>query len=338
MGTELLFRVDRPGEGFRPIRPCSRLRRLPPPCLHQVVSHPAKEKGIGPIEVLGRVTVQVFVREYCTMIAPRLEPIWPFVSQPDHGGPIFPIEKNCCFVAQSFKVKNTTSIQSVAVYVSQQAAYNISPMQARILSVNGNGVPSVPISASTAKFSSAKVLGADGHWVWAAFPTPINVTQGTFALELRGTVDPSLDLPTKVPHVFTAKAGSNPYPDGNLFRLNSVQTRIWCPFPRGLGCRIGTPAEPSWWLTTFSNHSRLLSIEFSYVRGQLRDQSDRVNGRRRATARSSPTTATALASDTAALTTAILSCPTRGCGRREWDGTRGMAPGARRFNDANECR
>src|SRR5258705_1236732 len=65
----LLFRVDRPGEGLHPIRPRSRPRRRPEPCLHHFVSHPAKEQGIGPIEVLDRVTVQVFVRGYCTMIA-----------------------------------------------------------------------------------------------------------------------------------------------------------------------------------------------------------------------------------------------------------------------------
>jgi hypothetical protein len=38
-------------------------------CLHHFVSHPAKEEGIGLIEALGRVTMQVFVREHCTMIA-----------------------------------------------------------------------------------------------------------------------------------------------------------------------------------------------------------------------------------------------------------------------------
>ena len=31
--------------------------------------HPAKEEGIGLVEVLDRVTMQVFVGEYCTMIA-----------------------------------------------------------------------------------------------------------------------------------------------------------------------------------------------------------------------------------------------------------------------------
>src|SRR5262245_59160359 len=65
----LLFRVDRPGEGLHPIRPRSRPRRRPPPCLHHFVSHPAKEEGIGPIEVLDRVTMQVFVRDHYTMIA-----------------------------------------------------------------------------------------------------------------------------------------------------------------------------------------------------------------------------------------------------------------------------
>src|SRR5438445_10842253 len=33
------------------------------------VGHPAKEEGIGLVEVLDRVTMQVFVREHCTMIA-----------------------------------------------------------------------------------------------------------------------------------------------------------------------------------------------------------------------------------------------------------------------------
>src|SRR5213080_3333939 len=65
----LLCRVDRPGEGFHPIRPRSRLRRRPPRCLHHFVGHPAKEKGIGLVEVLDRVTMQVFVRGDCTMIA-----------------------------------------------------------------------------------------------------------------------------------------------------------------------------------------------------------------------------------------------------------------------------
>src|SRR5215475_12138381 len=37
--------------------------------LHHFVSHPAKEEGIGSVEVLDRVTMQLFVREHCTMIA-----------------------------------------------------------------------------------------------------------------------------------------------------------------------------------------------------------------------------------------------------------------------------
>src|SRR5256886_2061344 len=65
----LLCRVDRPGEGFHPIRPLSRPGRRPKRCLHHFVSHPAKEEGIGLVEVLDRVTMQVFVRGNCTMIA-----------------------------------------------------------------------------------------------------------------------------------------------------------------------------------------------------------------------------------------------------------------------------
>jgi hypothetical protein len=34
-----------------------------------LVSHPAKKEGIGLLEVLDRVPMQVFVREHCPMIA-----------------------------------------------------------------------------------------------------------------------------------------------------------------------------------------------------------------------------------------------------------------------------
>src|SRR5215472_2547541 len=65
----LLCRVDCPAEGFHPFRPRSRPRRLPPRCLHHFVSYPAKEEGIGLVEVLNRVAMQLFVRWYCPMIA-----------------------------------------------------------------------------------------------------------------------------------------------------------------------------------------------------------------------------------------------------------------------------
>src|SRR2546429_9816401 len=52
-----------------PIRPRSRPRRRPKRCLHHFVSHPAKEEGIGLVEVLDRVTMHLFVRDHCTMIA-----------------------------------------------------------------------------------------------------------------------------------------------------------------------------------------------------------------------------------------------------------------------------
>src|SRR4026208_475413 len=64
----LLRRVDRAAEGFHPIGHLSRPRRTKR-CLHHFISHPAKEEGIRPVEVLDRVTMQVFVRENCTMIA-----------------------------------------------------------------------------------------------------------------------------------------------------------------------------------------------------------------------------------------------------------------------------
>jgi hypothetical protein len=50
-----------------------RMPERPPACLHQFIRHPAKQEGIGLGEVLGRVTVQVFVRGYCTMIAASVQ-------------------------------------------------------------------------------------------------------------------------------------------------------------------------------------------------------------------------------------------------------------------------
>lgn len=44
-------------------------RRPPPRCLHHFVRHPANEEGVGLGDVLDRVTMQVFVRGDCTMIA-----------------------------------------------------------------------------------------------------------------------------------------------------------------------------------------------------------------------------------------------------------------------------
>jgi hypothetical protein len=52
-----------------PLRPRSCRRRRPKRCLHQFVSHPAKEKGIGLGDVLGGVTMQLFVRDPFPMIA-----------------------------------------------------------------------------------------------------------------------------------------------------------------------------------------------------------------------------------------------------------------------------
>jgi hypothetical protein len=65
----LLCRVDRSGEGFHPIRPLSRPHRRPPRCIHHFVSHFGQGGGIGMVEVLGRVTMKVFVRDHCAMIA-----------------------------------------------------------------------------------------------------------------------------------------------------------------------------------------------------------------------------------------------------------------------------
>lgn len=61
-------RRSRPREGFHPIGPRSRARRRPERCLHHFVSHPAKEEGVGLVEVLDRVTMQFFVCGYCTMV------------------------------------------------------------------------------------------------------------------------------------------------------------------------------------------------------------------------------------------------------------------------------
>jgi catechol 2,3-dioxygenase-like lactoylglutathione lyase family enzyme len=69
----LLRRVNRPGEGFHPIGPLSRPRRRPPRCLHHLVGHPAEEEGICLSEVLGRVTMQVFVRGDFTVLAATVQ-------------------------------------------------------------------------------------------------------------------------------------------------------------------------------------------------------------------------------------------------------------------------
>ena len=61
-----------PGEGFHPIRPRSRPHGGRNG-LHHFASHPAKEEGIGLVEVLDRVTMQVFVRWYRTMIAATVQ-------------------------------------------------------------------------------------------------------------------------------------------------------------------------------------------------------------------------------------------------------------------------
>src|SRR2546429_6529953 len=42
-----------------PIRPRSRPRRRPKRCLHHFVSHPAKEEGIGLVEVLDRKSTRL---------------------------------------------------------------------------------------------------------------------------------------------------------------------------------------------------------------------------------------------------------------------------------------
>src|SRR5215468_5292220 len=65
----LLRRVDRPGEGFHPIRPRSHPPPRPEGGFHHFVCHPPKEESVGPVEVLDRVTMQVFVRDDRTMIA-----------------------------------------------------------------------------------------------------------------------------------------------------------------------------------------------------------------------------------------------------------------------------
>ena len=67
--SRTLTSVDRPGEGFHPIRPRPRTRRRPPGCLHHFVGHPAEEEGIGLAEVLGRVTMQILVNQTLTVIA-----------------------------------------------------------------------------------------------------------------------------------------------------------------------------------------------------------------------------------------------------------------------------
>jgi hypothetical protein len=70
-------RVDGPGERLHPIghpiRPHSRPGRRPPRFLHHFISHPAKEKGIGLGEVVGVVTMHLFVGDDCAVVAAAVQ-------------------------------------------------------------------------------------------------------------------------------------------------------------------------------------------------------------------------------------------------------------------------
>src|SRR5206468_6985924 len=83
----LPFRVDCPGEGFRPIshpiRPCA--IRPTPGCLHQLVSRPAKEERIGLFDVLDRVPMYVFVRDHYSMIAAPIQGDIDGISKGSHS-------------------------------------------------------------------------------------------------------------------------------------------------------------------------------------------------------------------------------------------------------------
>src|SRR4026208_456292 len=79
----LLCRVDRAAEGFHPIGHLSRPRRTKR-CLHHFISHPAKKEGIGPVEILGCVTMHFFVRDYRTMIAAPMQRDVDGVSKGSH--------------------------------------------------------------------------------------------------------------------------------------------------------------------------------------------------------------------------------------------------------------
>lgn len=71
---DLLFgRVDRLGEGQHPVgHPIGRhatLRRRSPRRLHHLVGDAAKEEGVGAGEVLGPITMQLFIRGACFVVA-----------------------------------------------------------------------------------------------------------------------------------------------------------------------------------------------------------------------------------------------------------------------------
>src|SRR5687768_14675485 len=101
----LLCRVDRPGEGFHPIRPRSRPRRRPERCLHHFVSHPPKEEGIGLVEVLDRVTMQLFVRGNCTMIAAPVQSDVDGIPKGSHYARVPPMRwhEPSCFTSRAYK-------------------------------------------------------------------------------------------------------------------------------------------------------------------------------------------------------------------------------------------
>src|SRR6266850_5610073 len=106
----LLCRVDRPGEGLHPIWPRSRLRRRPKRCLHHFVSHPAKEEGIGLVEVLDRVTMQVFVHDPYTMIAAPVQCDVDGIPKGSHYVRIPPISFTVASGIRSMKVRSLSAV------------------------------------------------------------------------------------------------------------------------------------------------------------------------------------------------------------------------------------
>ena len=56
-----------------------------------MIGHPAKKEGIGPPDVLGRVTMQLFVRDAFTMIAAPVQGDVDGIPKRSHDGRISPM-------------------------------------------------------------------------------------------------------------------------------------------------------------------------------------------------------------------------------------------------------
>src|SRR5829696_8826535 len=174
----LLCRVDRAGEGFRPlshpIRP--RAGRPPPRCFHHFVGYPAKEEGIGLRDVLGRVTMQVFVRDPHTMIAASVQCDVDGIPKGSHCVSVSPISPTKAMIATASSSISKSAASSPSFRRGQIArrrasatsrsiasatSWNVSSTSSSTFAPSQPATKRLPETSSQASTSSAPWLGSN---------------------------------------------------------------------------------------------------------------------------------------------------------------------------------